>query len=61
LLEPGVADLDEPGIAALHRLLKTQDQVLYDWLMGKSIPQDPEIRSLVDKMRATGAAVGGDT
>jgi antitoxin CptB len=51
LLDEGVFDLGPPGESAFHRLLQTQDQILYEWLMGQSIPDDPDMRELIDKMR----------
>ncbi|OAI50024.1 hypothetical protein AYO45_00140 [Gammaproteobacteria bacterium SCGC AG-212-F23] len=38
------------------RLLENTDQDLFLWLMGKEVPNDPEFRLLVEKIREVSAS-----
>jgi antitoxin CptB len=51
-LDAGYSDLSEPGRGDFVRLLAYQDQIIYDWLMGQSIPADAALRDLVGLIRA---------
>lgn len=39
--------LDESQLETFERLLSAQDPELYDWLMGQTLPSDPEIAAFV--------------
>ena len=56
LLLEGFLDHQYPGLAAadrqaFSRLLEFPDQVLLEWLTGKIVPADPEMRRLVQAIR----------
>ncbi len=40
--------------AAFVRLLQVQDRILHEWLMGRAVPEDADMRELVARMRAPG-------
>jgi len=46
-------DLPEPLQITFGRILQYPDQLLLDWLMGKIVPADPEVRDLVERIRST--------
>ncbi len=43
--------LDEATITALERLMECQDIEMLDWLLGRSAPQDPQLRYALDLFR----------
>ncbi|MCF7984204.1 MAG: succinate dehydrogenase assembly factor 2 [Thiohalocapsa sp.] len=51
-LDAGYSDLSKQGRGDFVRLLAYQDQIIYDWLMGQSIPADAALRDLVGLIRA---------
>jgi len=40
--------------AAFVRLLQVQDRTLHEWLMGRSVPEDADMRKIVARMRSPG-------
>lgn len=50
-LETGFEELDADGRADLERLLGYPDQVLHDWLMDQSVPADPRLARLVERIQ----------
>ncbi len=46
-----LSGLDEGAITALERLLECQDLQLLDWLLGRSAPQDPQLRYALTLVR----------
>lgn len=36
---------------ALEKLLACEDDQLWDWLQGRAVPTDPELKTLVDAIR----------
>jgi antitoxin CptB len=44
-----VLPLDEQAI--FLKVLQCEDQDLFEWLTVKKIPQDPEIKSMIEKIR----------
>lgn len=38
---------------AFSRLLKTQDDVLWDWLSGRGLPDDPSTSQLIQRIQAS--------
>ena len=39
-------------LASFERLLETEDDVLWSWMTARGHPADPELRDLVDEVRA---------
>lgn len=54
-LERGWSDLPPPGQAAFERMLRHQDALLLEYLMGRRAPSDREVADVVARIRA-GAA-----
>ncbi len=50
--------LDAPARAAFARMLAAEDQTLHGWLMGRTVPEEADVRSLVALIRAFGRGVG---
>jgi len=50
-LDAGYAELSAAERANFNRLLGYQDQILYDWLMEQSVPAEPALRALVDRIQ----------
>ncbi|HHH49008.1 MAG TPA: succinate dehydrogenase assembly factor 2 [Gammaproteobacteria bacterium] len=50
-LERGYAQLDESQRLAFERLLGTQDNLLLEYLMGRSVPKDSGTADVVAKIR----------
>jgi antitoxin CptB len=50
--------LDASGRTAFARLLQVEDQILFDWLMGRGLPEDMELRNLVERLRRPGGGRG---
>lgn len=46
--------LNTAGRAAFARLLEAEDQTLHGWIMGKAVPDDADLQSLVALIRAFG-------
>ena len=46
------AALDAEEVAALDRLLDLADDVLWDVLAGRTEPEDPAVRTVVEALRA---------
>lgn len=46
--------LDATPRAAFARMLEAEDQTLHGWLMGRTVPEEADIRSLVKLIRAFG-------
>ena len=44
-------DLDAEGREAFERLVACGDQDLLDWLFGRSVPDDPALAALVERLR----------
>ena len=51
-LESGYSDLSEDRQRTFSRMLEYPDQLLLDWLVGHIVPADPEVRELVERIRA---------
>ena len=51
-------ELSSGDMAALERLLTMPDNDLLDLVMGRSETGDPEIRAVVDKLRAWSRSAG---
>ncbi len=51
-LEKGYASLSAEEKLAFERLLKTPDQQLLEYLMGREQPEDKDIADVVNKVRA---------
>lgn len=51
-------ELDEATATTLERLLEMEDHDLWELVSGRSATDDPQIRSLVERLRASGAAAG---
>ena len=48
-------ELDPAGRQAFARMLEFPDQLLLEWLTGKIVPADPELRRLVQVARRSPA------
>lgn len=57
-LESEYEGSDEARRAAFARLLQIQDPILYEWLMGRSVPTDPDMERLIAVIRGGGRTVG---
>ena len=51
-LDHGYGQLDDAQKLLFIRVLDFEDQLLLDWLMGHVVPNDGEIRTLIDRIRA---------
>ncbi|WPL13236.1 MULTISPECIES: FAD assembly factor SdhE [Thiorhodovibrio] len=51
-LEQGYAQLSQAQQADFVRLLEFQDQVLQHWLIGRGLPDDPAMRTLVERIQS---------
>lgn len=54
-LDAQAGQLDAPTTAAVLRLLEYPDAVLLEWLLGRQIPSDTEVASLVQRIRSSPA------
>lgn len=54
-LEHQYPTLDASGRQAFGRMLEFPDQLLLEWLTGKIVPADPELRRLVQAIRRPAA------
>ena len=52
-LDTGFGELSEERQRTFVRMLEYPDQLLLDWLVGEIFPADPEVRALVERIRAT--------
>lgn len=50
-LERGYPGLDPTQRACFETLLEFPDQVLFEWLMGHSVPSDRDVLELVKQIR----------
>jgi antitoxin CptB len=50
-LENGYEQLDEPGREAFERLLKEQDQKLFEYFMENKPPKDRELIDVITQIR----------
>jgi len=50
-LDTAYADLTEPQRQDFVRLLRYQDQIIHDWLMGQAVPAEPALRDLVRRIQ----------
>jgi antitoxin CptB len=50
-LDSGFQRLDQQARVDFVRLLGYQDQIIYDWLMGQSVPAEAALRRLVAQIR----------
>jgi antitoxin CptB len=50
-LDSGFKRLDQQARVDFVRLLGYQDQIIYDWLMGQSVPAEAALRRLVAQIR----------
>lgn len=50
-LDRGYAGLDAAQRADFEALLEHSDQVLFEWLLGHSVPSDPDVLELVERIR----------
>ncbi len=44
---------DEATITALEHLLDAQDPDLLNWMLGRATPQDPQLESVIKRIRNT--------
>jgi antitoxin CptB len=44
-------DLGDAQLSLLERLLRVDDQILLDWLLGEAIPAEESVRDLVVQIR----------
>ncbi len=51
-------ELDEATATTMERLLAMEDHDLWELVSGRSATDDPQIRSLVERLRASGATAG---
>ncbi len=51
-LDHGYAELSDTEQARFVCLLACQDQALHDWLIGQGLPEEPDMRALVERIRA---------
>ena len=47
------ATVGDAAKAAFSTLLDEQDPQLWDWLIGQSVPENPEWRAIIDEIRAS--------
>jgi antitoxin CptB len=52
-LSQGYRNLDQPARQQFARMLEYPDQLLLEWLMGKAVPADREVRNIVQSIRCT--------
>lgn len=50
-IERGFHDLDGASLDPLALLLEQPDQDIYAWLTAKEVPEQPQLRLIVDKIR----------
>ncbi len=50
--------LDAAARATFARMLAAEDQTLHAWLMGRAVPEEADIRSVVALIRAFGRGPG---
>jgi antitoxin CptB len=50
-LEKAYRNLNQENQLLFVKLLENNDQDLFNWLIGKSIPEDEEIAMMIDKVR----------
>jgi antitoxin CptB len=51
-LDARLAKADDAAKAAFSTLLDQQDPELWNWLSGRSVPENPAWRSIIDEIRA---------
>ena len=52
-LAKSIQDLSQKDLETFRNLLKNPDNLLLEYLMGRTIPMDKEIASVVDRIRKT--------
>jgi antitoxin CptB len=52
-LEVGYGQLSDGERAAFSRLLDCEDQLIHDWVMGKSEPAEDDLKRVVARLRQT--------
>jgi antitoxin CptB len=52
-LEVGYGLLSDGERAAFSRLLECEDQLIHDWIMGKSEPAEGDLEQVVARLRLT--------
>lgn len=50
-LENGYEQLDESGRDAFERLLKTQDQTLFEYFMQNKLPKERDLINVIEQIR----------
>lgn len=45
------ADIEKGRWPQLETLLAQEDDILFDWLSGRNLPEDPQITSLIDSLK----------
>lgn len=50
-LNNGLNQLSEKELALFESLLTNSDPVIYSWLMGSTVPEEEELRDLVELVR----------
>ena len=53
-LDEDYSRLDATARAAFARMLAAEDQTLHGWLMGRAVPEETDLQSLVALIRAFG-------
>jgi antitoxin CptB len=53
-LDEDYSSLNSAEQATFARLLEAQDQTLHGWLMGRAVPEEADVRTLVARIRAFG-------
>ncbi len=51
-VEQQYSNLAEVDKSRFQLLLESEDNDLFDWFMGKSVPADPELLSIVETIRS---------
>jgi succinate dehydrogenase flavin-adding protein (antitoxin of CptAB toxin-antitoxin module) len=51
-VESSVSALSEGEMGSFEAILALPDPVLHAYLMGRSVPEDPAIAALIDRIRA---------
>jgi antitoxin CptB len=51
-LETCWPDAPEPERDTFRRLLDAQDPEIWSWLLARSVPPDPELTTLIQRLRA---------
>lgn len=55
-LDNGYAQLDESGRDAFEKLLKTQDQTLFEYFMQNKLPKDRDLIDVITQIRRAAQA-----